>query len=160
MGIRDWLFKQLSGRAQTAAAPALSTAKSTVQYFEVPVTAADKFLGFLCSDNECPCPGTEPLVPSETGFLFISSGVVEMRKDARSQAEIEVKLERIRKNLEKNLDGANSKSLIIWGAGTTRPIFLCRQGAERRGLDLATAAQDAKMWLETGRCPLRPTPKV
>ena len=153
MGIRDWFFKKPSGRGGTAAAPALSTAKSTVEYFEVPVTSGDRF---LCSDNECPCPGTEALVPGKTGFLFISSAVVEMRKDARSQTEIEAKMERIRKNLH----GANSKSVILWGGGTTRPIFVCRQGAERLGLDFSTAAQDAKMWVETGRCPLRPTPKV
>ena len=153
MGIRDWFFKQRSGRGGTAAGPAPSAAKSGVQYFEVPVTATDRF---LCSDNECPCPGTEPLVPGKTGFLFISSAVVEMRKDARSQAEIKAKLERIRQTLH----GADSKSAIVWDVGTTRPIFVCRQGAERLRLNLATAAQDAKMWVETSRCPLRPTPKV
>ena len=147
MGLSDWFKKKK--QPQPSPAPALSTAKSTVQYFEVPVTATDRF---LCSDNECPCSGTEPLVPGKTGFLFISSAVVEMRKDARSEAEIGAKLER----MSQKLGGAK----IFADVGTTRPIFVCRQGAERLGLNLAMAAQDAKMWVETSRCPLRPTPKV
>ncbi len=44
-----------------------------------------------------PVLGPEPVVPGKTGFLFISSEVVEMRKDALSEAEIEAKLDRIRK---------------------------------------------------------------
>jgi hypothetical protein len=50
-------------------------------YFEVPITPQDCF---LCSDLLCPCPGSERLVPGETGFIYISPEVVEMRQDALS----------------------------------------------------------------------------
>ena len=121
------------------------------QYFDVPVTAGDKF---LCSDRECPCTGTDNLVPGQTGFLYISPEVFEMRKDALSQAAIQRKMARLREQAF----GPNSR--VYWDTGTTQPVFLCQLGAERRGLDLKVAAEDAEAWQRSGRCPLTPTPQI
>jgi hypothetical protein len=40
------------------------------------------------------------------------------------------------------------------------PVLVCQQGAELRRIDMEVAAEDAKRWWETGKVPLRPTPKA
>ena len=49
--------------------------------------------------------------------------------------------------------------LLALAAGVGVPVFLCEQGARRRGLDLRVAAADAEYVFKSGWCPLRPTPK-
>lgn len=116
-------------------------------YFEVPVHPSAPF---LCSDNQCPCPGAERLSPGDNGYIFISAEVVSERKDARAWADCLRKQERMAHELQ---------SSLFFDAGIFVPIFLCEQAARRRHLDLETAAADARNWVATGLCPLRPTPR-
>ena len=99
----------------------------------------------LCSDDGCPCPGNRKLKPGGSGLLFISEDVVAMRGDALSWDELQRKLTAM---------SMQTKKRLFVGAGVVNPIFLCRQGARLRRLDLKVAAADAKHWFETGRCPL------
>lgn len=112
-------------------------------YFEVPVEVSV----FRCSDRQCSCPGTENLIPGETGYMYISPEVVEMRKDALSMDELKMKVKRM------------TDAIVLFDQGTIYPLVLCRSGAEQRMLDLGVAASDAKNWAATGRVPLRVTPK-
>ncbi len=93
----------------------------------------------LCSDNSCPCPGNEALTVGKNAYLFIPKTVVDTRRNALTARDLE-------------------KKSIPLAAGSTAPILLCRMGAERRNLDLQTAAADAEMWYREGLAPLRPTP--
>ncbi len=85
------------------------------------------------------------LEPGVTGYLFISKEVVARRRRARTWAEARALL-------------GPPGIMVMARPGTIIPVFLCEQGARRRLLHLETAAADAKAWVETGRCPLRPTP--
>jgi hypothetical protein len=51
-----------------------------MEYFELNVPSG---IG-LCSDTECPCGEPEAIIPIGTGYMFISQGVVDFRKDAHS----------------------------------------------------------------------------
>lgn len=101
----------------------------------------NKLPRLLCSDNSCPCPGTETLKPGKTGFLYISEDVVASRKNAITSKDLH----------------DHSKTEI---ANATVPVLVCKIGAERRQLDLEVAAQDAVLWYEKGVAPLRKTPLV
>ncbi len=94
----------------------------------------------LCSDNNCPCPGTETLIPGETGYLYISQEVVNNRQNAITARDLDIK-------------GLPEQTNL------TVPILMCRIGAEKRNLDLNIAGQDAELWYKSGRAPLRTTPK-
>ena len=85
----------------------------------------------ICSDRQCPCD--ETVIPRGTGYLYISPQAV---------AYMKMKMSEVKPN-------------FLYGP---MPILVCRQGAELRGLDLETAAADAKRWWDTGAVPLRPTP--
>jgi hypothetical protein len=106
----------------------------------------------FCSDKSCPCSGKESLIPGTTGFLWIGKEVVEMRLDAPTLIDLELKLKQLQ-------DKSRSGCTYITG-GTINPIFVCRQAATMRGLDFVVAANDAKEWYDNGLVPLRPTPLV
>jgi len=116
------------------------------KYFEVPKEVSV----FRCSDNQCPCPGTEGLVLGENGYLYISQEVVDMRKDALTMAELN-------KKQQKMLD-ATDASMMFFDQGTVYPIVMCEEAVRLRGLDAKTAADDAGHWAKTGLVPLRVTP--
>ena len=97
-----------------------------------------------CSDNDCPCSVTQ--IQHGTGYLYISPEVVKFRRNALTQAECRKKLTRL---TEKN----EYLSLQQY-----EPILICNKGAKIRNLDLKIAAEDARVWWETQKAPLRATP--
>lgn len=103
----------------------------------------------LCSDDACPCGYPGATIPRGQGYIFISDEVVDFRKDCLTEAEAQLKIQRLSRNM-----GAT----IFAGSGVFAPILVCEQGARKRGLDLQVAAADARYWWETGLVPLRPTP--
>ena len=119
-----------------------------IVFFEVPIPSEDRL---LCSDNKCPCSGDESLEPGKTGLLYISKEVVSMREDAITWDELQRKLTAIKMQL---------KTHMFIDGGVVNPIVICEQGARLRNLDLKVAAADAEHWINTGLCPLRPTPTV
>lgn len=110
----------------------------------------------LCSDNECPCPSPGTPIMRGQGFLYIPPEAVEMRRDARTLDALEAK--RARAAGRDPITGAFRFATVM--QGLYHPILMCRQGAERRGIDLEMAAKDAAFWWKTGLVPLRPTPKA
>ena len=102
----------------------------------------------LCSDRQCPCP--EVKIPKGSGYLYISAKAVRnMIFRIRSEET-----------------GTQPDSLLdsfLLGRGMSitlleMPVLVCEQGAKLRGIDLAVAAADARLWWETGKVRLRPTP--
>jgi hypothetical protein len=122
--------------------------KSTVDDFEVP---GNQKPNRRCSDNECPCGSPGAAIEPGTGYLYIAEDVVQWRRDARSVEESEHKAQRLQKKAGMS---------IIFDQNMISPTLMCEQGAKRRGLDLDVAAADARRWWETGRAPLRPTPRA
>ncbi|MBN1304666.1 MAG: hypothetical protein JXA13_09555 [Anaerolineales bacterium] len=110
----------------------------------------------LCSDDECPCAST--LILRGQGYLYIPPGVVKMRRDARTLNDLRIKLARTTRR--DPLASDFRYAALVPRQGVYHPILMCRQGAERRGIDLDVAAKDAAYWWETGFVPLRPTPIV
>jgi hypothetical protein len=109
-----------------------------------------------CSDNECPCPSPGTPISRGQGFLYIPPRVVEMRRDARTLDALYTKMKRAAGRDE--LVGDFRSATVVPRQGLYHPILMCRQGAERRGIDLEVAAKDAAYWWKTGLVPLRPTP--
>jgi hypothetical protein len=109
-----------------------------------------------CSDNACLCDpgGAGDIIPRGTGYLWISSQVVESRRTARSEAAVKRQLEQKFKSPLFDILGSG---VVFAGEGIT-PTLMCRIGAEQRGINLEVAAADAKYWWETGLVQLRPTP--
>jgi len=103
-----------------------------------------------CSDNSCPCgfPGAD--IPRGSGYFFISEELVEMRRDARSISEIQVKIQTMQQQM--------GMTMMFGGSGVFMPILMCEMGARKRGIDMAVAAADARHYWETGLAPLRATP--
>lgn len=132
-------------RSEEPSAPA---APDSPPLFEVAVPDQEVF---YCSDNDCPCgsPGAE--IRRGEGYLYISKDVVEARKDALTLPQLEAKLQRLQQA---------TKAAIFFDQGTIWPVLLCEQAARKRGLDLTVAAADARKLFETGRVPLRVTPKA
>jgi len=126
--------------------------QAPVEYFESPPPKGDG----RCSDKECPCPETP--IPRGQGFLYIPPQVVEMRRDARTMKALRAKLERTKQHDE--IMSQFRHAIVVPRQGLYHPILMCRQGAERRGIDLEVAAKDAAFWWQTGRVPLRPTPRT
>jgi hypothetical protein len=102
-----------------------------------------------CSDDNCPCGYPGAVIPPGGGYVYISQGLVDFRKGARSLQAVKEKIEHMQQQ---------TGSMLILTPGVAIPILMCEQGARKRGLDLKTAAADAKHWWETGLVPLRPTP--
>ena len=105
----------------------------------------------LCSDNDCPCSGTESLVAGSAAYLYISQQVVDFREDCLTLMERDAKLEQMAREM-----GVNA---ITVDGGVANPFYLCEIGVKRRGLDLAVALADAATVAQTGFAPLRPTPR-
>ncbi|MBI3609769.1 MAG: HEAT repeat domain-containing protein [Nitrospirae bacterium] len=103
----------------------------------------------LCSDDDYSCGWPGATIPRGTGYLYITQGVVDFRKDARSIKEVEKKIERVKTRLNAN---------VMFSPGTATPILLCEQGARKRRIDLKVASADAKRAWNTGKAPLRATP--
>ncbi len=123
-----------------------------MDYFDVPLISGDG----VCSDNQCPCP--ENKIPRGTGFLYVSSELVEKRRKFPSYFLAKANLEIERKMLEIKLGSA-----VFMTTQDLLPILMCEQGARLRNLDLDIASADATYWWETGLVPLRATslaPKV
>jgi len=99
----------------------------------------------LCADNECPCNLTP--IPQGKGYIYVSPEVIDFRKDALSQTELQAKLAPY---TEKN---------EYIPASRYEPMLICEQAAIRRNLDIEVAANDAREWWETGKVPLRITPQ-
>jgi hypothetical protein len=117
-------------------------------YFQVDLPSLPQY---LCSDDSCPCPGTERLIPGNTGFMFISEELVQLRADTLTSDAFRRKTE--------NLAKAQGVALVYLGAGVHQPLFMCELAAKQRGLDLTVAAADAAYLFQHGWCPLRPTPR-
>ena len=111
--------------------------------FQTGATHREKY---LCSDPQCPCPGTEALTPGETGYLYTSEDVVRFREDARSYLSLEFKIHLIQAGGEP-IDPIR-----------LNPILMCERGARLRSLDLDAAREDAAAWIEKDLLPLRATP--
>lgn len=116
-----------------------------MEYFEVERPYGDAY----CSDDGCPCGYPGAVIPRGGGYVYISQDLVDFRRDARSLRDAQRKIERMQQQ---------TGSILILGPGVAVPILMCEQGARRRGLNLQTAAADAKHWWKTGLVPLRPTP--
>jgi len=118
-----------------------------VEYFEVMRPSGDG----LCSDDNCPCGIPGARIPRGEGYLVISEGVIEFRRDARSIEESKTKVLNVQ-----------AKGVIIphRGKGVVTPILCCGQSPKLNGLDRRVAAADAKHWWKTGLAPLRATPRT
>lgn len=104
------------------------------EFYQYQRDAIPKETGY-CSDDECPCDETP--IPKGSGYLFISEEAVTfMRAKLKSKVP---------------------NNVLFIGV---MPILTCQQGAELRGIDMEVAATDAKQWWETGKVPLRATPKA
>ncbi len=102
-----------------------------------------------CSDDACPCGFPGATILRGQGYMYVSKEVVEFRADCLTEAEAQAKIRRM---------SARLGATIVPGSGVFSPILMCKQGAEKRGLDLEVAAADAKQWWNTGLVALRPTP--
>jgi ankyrin repeat protein len=114
-------------------------------YMEVPIPPGDA----VCSDPECPCGDPGIVIPHGGGYVYVSQGVVEFRRDARTLVEAKQKIARLQ---------TEAGHSIFFGPGVVAPLLMCEQGARRHNLDLEIAAADARHWWATGEVPLRPTP--
>ena len=112
----------------------------------------------LCSDNECPCPGMGADIPRGEGYLYISRSVVANRQHHRTESDAQSLISRRNDQIRGELPGFTGR--VVGQQGRFAPILCCREGAERRELDLQVAAKDAAFWWETGLVPLRATPRV
>jgi hypothetical protein len=100
-----------------------------------------------CSDNACPCSPSVEFARGE-GYLYVSPEAVDFRRDARTLADAQTKMER----MAGQLDAFVVMDPIAWSG-----LMICEEAAKCRRLDLAWASADAKEWWETGRMPLRPS---
>jgi len=114
-----------------------------VEYFESCEKPQSAVL--RCSDTNCPCPEVE--IPRGTGYLWVSPEVVEFRRSCPTLAQLNRKFQ-------------SDTTHVVLGPGVATPILMCEQGARLRGVDMEAAAADARLWWDTGRVPLRPTPKA
>jgi HEAT repeat protein len=112
----------------------------------------------LCSDNECPCPGMGAHIPRGEGYLYISRSAVANRQHRRTESEAQSLIRERDAQIMGEFPGFHGA--VVGRQGRFTPILCCRQGAERRELDLQVAAKDAAFWWETGLVPLRATPRA
>jgi ribosomal protein L24E len=120
-----------------------------MEYFQVP--EANPGSDGLCSDNACPCGFPGATIPRGSGYMYVSDSVADFRKDARTVAEAEAKIARMREN---------TGTFVMFDQDVVTSTLMCEMGAKKRGLDLDVAGADAKYWWETGLVPLRATPKA
>jgi hypothetical protein len=118
--------------AQPAVEPS-RTVRQDVGFYQYDMMTIEMLkTGAVCSDKECRYPDTS--IPDGSGYLYISPDAVVRMKSI--------------------MDGSAAGT---FGIGLM-PILMCKRCAKRRGIDLKTAADDARRWWITGRVPLRPTP--
>ena len=103
-----------------------------------------------CAEPGCAC-GNAP-IPRGSGYLYIPAAVVGYRKDCRTPAELLYKL-------NESLASAGCFQGRDFDRSVMFPRLLCKAAAVRRLLILDVAALDAATWWETGRVPLRVTPR-
>jgi len=111
----------------------------------------------LCSDRDCPCP--EVKIPRGTGYAYISEDLVKSRYNARSLYKLDENTRELLTELTERWEPGGQVGRAILTSSLTSPLIMCELGAALRGIDLAVAAADAKLWWETNLAPLRPTPK-
>jgi hypothetical protein len=121
--------------------------EGAMEYFDVP--EANPGADGICSDNDCPCGFPGARIPRGSGYIYVSSECVDFRRDARSMAEAELKMNLIRQRMG---------GLVMFDPTLITSILMCEQGARKRGLDLGVAAADARHWWLTHKVPLRATP--
>jgi len=85
-------------------------------------------------------------------------GILSSRENAAISGKIALRTRPATPNCS-DLAESSGRHLIV-GGGFAGPILACVVGARKRGINLSVAAKDAKLWWETGRVPLRPTPKA
>lgn len=120
------------GRVATPANGTDEEISENVMFYEYNKAAIPKDTGY-CSDRECPCPETP--IPRGSGYLYISQEAVNSMR-------------------------AKMQGKVGDAGGCPMPVLTCQQGAELHGINMEVAAADAKRWWETGKVPLRPTPKA
>lgn len=82
--------------------------------------------------------------------MYISKEAVRFRRDCLTLEESQEKIDRkIR---------SSGVLIVVVPQHEIGPVLICKQSAKLIGLDLETAAADAKYWWKTGKVPLRPTP--
>lgn len=104
----------------------------------------------LCSDDSCPCGYPGATIKRGEGHIYVSPEVVNFRRDCLTEVEAQMKIQRF---------SSQMGTYLVASAGVFAPILMCEQGARKRGLDMKVSAADAKHWWETGKVPLRATPK-
>lgn len=102
----------------------------------------------VCSDNNCPC--REDKIPRGAGYLYIDQALVDFRRTYPSMNEA-------REAMLQKIEGLRASGLTF-GSYRIGPILVCEKGAKLRNMDLKIAADDAKIWWETGKVRLRATP--
>ncbi|GAH84865.1 unnamed protein product, partial [marine sediment metagenome] len=103
----------------------------------------------VCSDRNCPCP--EDKIPRGTGYLYIDQTLVDFRRTYPS-------MDSARAVMQRKLESMREPGKFFTATYRIGPILVCEKGAKLRNLDLKIAADDAKIWWETGKVPLRATP--
>ena len=116
------------------------------EYVEIQAPGSDG----VCSDPDCPCD--EVQIPRGTGFLYLSHQFVESWRQHRTLEEASDSYERQLRNLL-----GQDVNIIV---ERTTPILVCELGARLRRLDTQIASEDARLWWEMNRVPLRPTPQA
>jgi hypothetical protein len=125
-------------------------------YFEEPCPLGDG----SCSDNRCPCgsPGTR--IPHGSGFLIVPKQVASWRRDARTQAALKRKRNRVEKQLLLNQLTGRDLGSMSGLASIASPILCCDQSPLLKVYDREIAANDAVYWWKHELIPLRSTPQV
>ena len=114
--------------------------KESVEFFE----HDDRRSGHgVCSDNNCPC--REDKIPRGTGYLYIDQALVDFRRKYPSQNSA-------REAMLQKIKGLRASGLTF-GSYRIGPILVCEKVAKLRNLDLKIAADDARIWWETGKVP-------
>lgn len=107
-----------------------------------------------CSDNACPCSAPGTAIAQGSGYLYVSPQCEDFRADARSDEQLRKKVAALEQ------DPGDVKFMFDTCPHFFRAILVCEVGARARGLDLAVAAEDAKIAWSLGRAPLRATPTL
>jgi hypothetical protein len=107
----------------------------------------------LCSWDECPCSQMGDMIPRGGGYLYITQRVVDFRKDCLSWEEFEAKLV-VYSDYWKKSCGVDSINFAIYV-----PTLVCEKGIDLLDIDKAIAREDAIRWWQTGKVPLRVSPK-
>jgi hypothetical protein len=89
---------------------------------------------------------------------YLSRSVVANRQHHRTESDAQSLISRRNDQIRSELPGFTGR--VVGQQKRFAPILCCREGVERRELDLQVAAKDATFWWETGLVPLRATPRA